>query len=357
MDRVRKTCNNCRRRHIKCDAQQPACRPCQKAKLDCERRKPAQFRHIIFTSGEEPAGNDTSPEPPQHGLHVYNAESFVDETDAVQRQYSEGEDQVGSKGDEMAATVDGEAAASPMAPERDWNTSAHAIPQEATPGSTRLHGLSMDAVEAFDNPPSLVGLPLAASIQPSLAGPSLNYFTGTHGDGPRGLASPDSQQFTATTEAVQQSAFSQPTPSTAMVSPSVPRQFITPVGITHPREAYLIKCFTQTWGPIFDCLDADRTFTRTVVQMAVSSSPPLFWAVLATSALQLSHTSDYPFAAAQHYRSRCSQSIMPMLLEAVENEAGEESLFATYVLLRNYEHMTGKDLFCTLGTRPSQIIV
>lgn len=351
MERVRTTCSNCRRRHIKCDAQHPACLPCRKAKLDCERRRPAPFRHIIFTpDGKESADNNAQPESPTRGSRVYNAESFVDETDAIHRQYSEGEDQAGSNADETTATTHGDA-------EGDWNATIQPMPPDVTAGLVRLHGLSTNAAEAFENPPSLVGLPLAASIQSSLAGPGLNHFASIHGGDLVGLSALESQHVPATTEADERSAFSQQPANTAMVSSPIPQpRSVTPIGIMHPREAYLIKCFTQTWGPIFDCLDADRTFTRTVVQMAVSSSPPLFWAVLATSALQLSHTSDYPFAAAQQYRSRCSQSIMPMLLEAVENEAGEESLFATYVLLRNYEHMTGKDICCTTSCCSSQAI-
>lgn len=111
--------------------------------------------------------------------------------------------------------------------------------------------------------------------------------------------------------------------------------------ITHPREAYLLKYFTQTWGPIFDCLDADLTFTKSAMHIALTSFQPLFWAILATSALQLSRVSNYPMSAAKYYRSQCSKSIMPILLRSAQPGASEEPLFATYVMLRNYDHMTG----------------
>lgn len=32
---------------------------------------------------------------------------------------------------------------------------------------------------------------------------------------------------------------------------------------------------------------------------------------------------------------------MPILLRSAQPEANEETLFATYVLIRNYDHMTG----------------
>lgn len=112
--------------------------------------------------------------------------------------------------------------------------------------------------------------------------------------------------------------------------------------ISHPREAYLLKFFTQTWGPIFDCLDPNQTFTKSVLSIALTSFQPLFWAIMATSALQLSRLSNYPFSAAKYYRSQCSKSIMPLLLQEAHPEASEDALFATYVILRNYDHMTGR---------------
>ncbi|KAF7193810.1 hypothetical protein HII31_04879 [Pseudocercospora fuligena] len=111
--------------------------------------------------------------------------------------------------------------------------------------------------------------------------------------------------------------------------------------ISRPREAFLVKYYAETWGPIFDCLDPDQTFSSTVVQLALDSSPPLLWAIFATSAMQLSRVPSSSFADAQYYRAQCSKSLLPILLRSAELSTNEDTLFATYVLLRNYDHMTG----------------
>lgn len=187
-------------------------------------------------------------------------------------------------------------------------------------------------------------MPLAAGVH-HVAPPSLSYspnfldeflspspYMGNRpGGDPLETRTPPSLDFDIPMESIG------PLPPNSLVMPGQ----AVPV-ISHPREAYLLKVFTQTWGPIFDCLDPNLTFTKSVLDIAVSSFTPLYWAILATSALQLSRVSNYPFSAARYYREQCSNSIMPILLQSAQPESNEETLFATYVLLRNYDHMTGK---------------
>ena len=218
--------------------------------------------------------------------------------------------------------------------------------------------MSPGATFFFNNPPSIVGLPLAAGVQhvgslgpdydtnvleaiPPTAldpvGSPSNFATNAYIPNTPDWASPHETQ-----------SFQQAGLDTSVHRPLRPTQ-----SITHPREAYLLKYFTQTWGPIFDCLDADSTFTKSVLNIALASSQSLFWAILATSALQLSRVSGYPFSAAKYYRSQCSKSIMPILLRSAEPNASEETLFATYVMLRNYDHMTGEVVSLTRRDRAS----
>lgn len=112
--------------------------------------------------------------------------------------------------------------------------------------------------------------------------------------------------------------------------------------ILQPREADLVKVFTQTWGPIFDCFDAERNFSTRIVRVGLMQFPPILDAIMAISALQLSRISCYPPAIAEHYRKRCSAALVPILVSHDKAGNSEETLFATYVLLRGYAHMTGE---------------
>lgn len=236
----------------------------------------------------------------------------------------------------------------------DFLYDAERLQSGSTPSaSSNIKALSPMATLAFNNPPSIIGLPLTANIQHLTSRDerfSNQTFQATQHSG--GLGSlvdpPRTTRSLMMDTPFQQLPYSPQTPgenraemnsttTTPLDRPMTTKQST----ITHPREAYLVKFFTQTWGPIFDCLDADYTFTREVTRTALTSSQALLWAVLATSALQLSRVSNYPFAAAQYYRSQCSKCIMPILLTSAHPEVREDTLFATYVILRNYEHMTG----------------
>ena len=203
--------------------------------------------------------------------------------------------------------------------------------------------LSPSATMFFNHPPSIIGMPLAAEahhVVPLSLDLSHNPFDELPssppylGDNPGGSPSKNSIAHSLDLDILGES-----------IDPSPPEICFSPIQagpiISHSREAYLLKVFTQTWGPIFDCLDPNLTFTRSAIHLALKSFTPLYWAILATSALQLSRVSDYPFSAARYYRERCSNSIMPIILHSAPPDSNEETLFATYVLLRNYDHMTG----------------
>ncbi|KIW29810.1 uncharacterized protein PV07_05597 [Cladophialophora immunda] len=230
----------------------------------------------------------------------------------------------------------------------------------------------------FNNPPSIFGLPLNATLfsfaqEPQSTG-SLLHADGRPNSEPYPVVSPDplgdADAFrnlpwnvtTATNELGGQSYSIGPslppavrpgrtplespfpneaTATSAATSSKFRRSQISceDTVVLHPREAHLVKLFTQTWGPIFDCLDPDRHFSTSIVQVALTKFPPILDAMMAISALQLSRVSGYPFAAAEYYRDRCSKALVPILLSHDRPSSSEETLFATYVLLRGYAHI------------------
>ncbi|KAE8136462.1 hypothetical protein BDV38DRAFT_283949 [Aspergillus pseudotamarii] len=313
----RKACLNCRQRHLKCDREQPSCRRCRDSKVACKQSAVHSFRNTVldgdFNRSEQRVdtlpGQDTEPSDQIQTR-------FVDQTRSVIEAH---------RRRNWAVDTESE-------PGQPWDAPAKPQPPELSPSATFF----------FNHPPSIIGLPLAADVRhvgpPSIGGspspldPFLStspYLRGSSGSTHGGAGNLSSLYLGPSMERFH------PPQSTSAATPTEP----VPV-ITHPREAYLLKVFTQTWGPIFDCVDPDLTFTKSILHIAIHSFTPLYWAVLATSALQLSRVSNYPVSAARYYRERCSNSIMPILLQSAQPEANEETLFATYVLLRNYEHMT-----------------
>ncbi|KIW28137.1 uncharacterized protein PV07_07819 [Cladophialophora immunda] len=106
-----------------------------------------------------------------------------------------------------------------------------------------------------------------------------------------------------------------------------------------PREAQLLRTFVQEWGPLLDCTDAQKHFTNAIPQLALNESECLLYAILTITALYLSRVSQYPSSAAQAYRQKCARALIPILQEDPTN-MHEASMFATYVLLRVYDHLT-----------------
>ncbi|KAL2421476.1 hypothetical protein ABEF95_008815 [Exophiala dermatitidis] len=328
----KKACMNCRRRHLKCDEELPTCRGCRRANLPCDHRVRHEFRSVSFHFDDVRQADDTVSHFPAldslDGIHSgsvpHSAHTFIDETGRVSAALET----------QDVSTQAPNPTALQNADEPSFEATTYLDDTTMAP----LSDLSPAAAGVFDKPPSIIGLPLAANI---------NHITSFQYGGFGG----DNEQQRPDLDVTRQlqtglisNSLRHPAPSAVTVaSPAraVSLSSFAPLPtIAHPREAYLVKFFTQTWGPIFDCLDANLTFTKSVVQIALTSNQPLLWAILATSALQLSRVSDYPFAAAQHYRSRCSACIMPILLRPTKPGVGEETLFATYVMLRNYEHMT-----------------
>ena len=370
----KKACINCRRRHLKCDEEFPTCRRCRRANLSCDHRIRHEFRSVSFHPDEIQRASDTASHLPaldsldniRAASVPDSAHTFVDETCRVSQAF-ETQDP-GTQG-ECLKTMTSVFGRELMPP----HSASNAIVLEKADSQdhnnpVQLSNLSPAAARVFDNPPSIIGLPLAANInyitsfQYSRLGrdndqqPTDLVFTPELQTGLVSSAQQTPTMRRAPASVVPADGLRRPASSALTVTsptPTIPLSSFTSLpNIAHPREAHLVQVFTQTWGPIFDCLDADLTFTKSVVQIALTSNQSLLWAILATSALQLSRVSDYPFAAAQHYRSRCSASIMPILRRPTEPGAGEETLFATYVMLRNYEHMTGEFSPCLSGLWP-----
>lgn len=345
-----RSCLNCRRRHLRCDEEFPTCGRCRRSNVECDHRIRHEFRFVNFqeTGSGRLEASSRSLASGTESDDFANNNGFVDETGPTQAAYRRRDDTT------AAGNKDDEVLEPPQMDGRSIASTDGRVSEESPPTFSNLRNLSPTAATAFNNPPSIIGLPLAASIQHIVAGQEIVSIheedigseaptsphppsTGSRHDCGSTTSEHVYQLWERRGQAANQLQLPAPelSDSGAEILP-VPR----PSPINHAREAYLIKFFMQTWGPIFDCLDSESTFTNTVTRMALTSSQSLFWAVLATSALQLSRVSNYPFAAAQYYRSQCSKSIMPILLNEPTLNGSEETLFATYVMLRNYEHMT-----------------
>ena len=108
-----------------------------------------------------------------------------------------------------------------------------------------------------------------------------------------------------------------------------------------PREANLIKIFIQVWGPLLDCTNPVQHFATHIPSLALTRSPYLLYAMLSISALYLCRISNYPSGVAETYRRHCAAALIPVLQDHSNSEP-EEAIFATYVLLRAYDHFTSR---------------
>ncbi|KAL2825682.1 hypothetical protein BJY01DRAFT_256201 [Aspergillus pseudoustus] len=304
-NRTKKACINCRQRHVKCDRRQP-CTRCSDSNLPCKQPTVHAFCNVSFAG-------DHSLKVDRASIGLSNADSeersekeavFIDETPSV----------VNARVD-TGSLVDGQL---------ETSNGIDSPPQQLSPSAEFL----------FNHPPSIVGLPLAAGVhhanlsKTGVGALPINTF-------PSILDIPDSPiddtpniPSTSIINTADLSSEAGPLPCPRVANETASSK----QSITHPREAYLLKIFTQTWGPIFDCLDPGLTFTKSAIDIAINEFTPLYWAILATSALQLSRVSNYPLSAAKYYREQCSESVMPILLQSTDPGANEETLFATETL-------------------------
>ncbi len=114
----------------------------------------------------------------------------------------------------------------------------------------------------------------------------------------------------------------------------------TPTTDFSTTEAHLLKTFIHDWGPLLDCNDSNRHFSRIIPRLALARSKSLLYAIFTIAALYLSRIEDYPSSTVQYYRKQCAQALLPALQED-SGSVHEEDIFATYVLLRVYDHLTG----------------
>lgn len=346
----KKACHTCRDRHLRCDEDLPVCRRCRKDELWCDHRTRHEFRHVHFSNAGRQKRSEKSIVTNSECRKTNESQViFVDETASTAQIYTTPE---GSEREHQVPSPSISAVSSDSLPSH----TEESRPRHCSVIEPVAHtSVSPGAPAALINPPSIVGLPLTADIQNFVSEdesfpyqrtqitqgsarlralldfPAINSYPDQ--DATFGVPSPFNMEHASSSACVNHDT----------VSPLSHSSFPTDVPtISGSQEAFLVKFFAQTWGPIFDCLDSESTFTRTATRLALTSSQPLLWAILATSALQLSRISNFPFAAAQYYRSQCSKHIMPILLTPGFSEVHEDTLFATYVMLRNYEHMTGQ---------------
>ncbi|KAF2094295.1 hypothetical protein NA57DRAFT_60925 [Rhizodiscina lignyota] len=294
--------------------------------------------------------SETVPGATVANADVLTSDKFIDETDAVIQEYHTHSPQLQTHhSNEPGVTIHGDDDVSITSP---TTTQSQTV---VIPGTS--YGDVPDGF-SFTNPPSIFGLPLAANVfnfsdlgviepQHQWDERSTQYNPGhdqeqtSSSDSGANLSSALNAQpiwlgqhtETATRNEDRAAGHAQSTAHGATAATGGPHPNL------QPREAHLLKFFTQTWGPIFDCMDYERHFSNNVLQVALTKFAPLIDAMMAISALQLSRVSDYPFAAAEYYRSRCSSALVPLLLSHDRTAANEEALFATYVLLRGYAHM------------------
>lgn len=103
-------------------------------------------------------------------------------------------------------------------------------------------------------------------------------------------------------------------------------------------EAELFHHFIRVWGPLLDATDASKQFSTSIPHLAWTESPCLMYAILALVTCQLCRTSNYSAHESRSYREKCAQVLVPVLLTDPER-IHEASIFATYVLLRVYDHL------------------
>lgn len=113
-------------------------------------------------------------------------------------------------------------------------------------------------------------------------------------------------------------------------------------GCRSESEAHLLRYFVQEWGPLLDATDDSRQFSTSIPRLAWTESPCLLYAIFALAACQLSKISDrHSIQTSRFYRKKCAQVLVPILLEDPYS-VHEAPVFATYVLLRVYDHLTGR---------------
>ncbi|KAG2413960.1 hypothetical protein HFD88_003151 [Aspergillus terreus] len=105
------------------------------------------------------------------------------------------------------------------------------------------------------------------------------------------------------------------------------------------NEAFLLRRFRGTLGPLLDVCDHERRFSVEVVERA-PSCPLLLYACLAIAARHLSHsTNSVPPNAADEYHERCIAILLPGL-ESRDFQQNIETLLAATVILRLFEQIS-----------------
>lgn len=128
------------------------------------------------------------------------------------------------------------------------------------------------------------------------------------------------------------------TPSSTLSLPAGSETIYEGPFLLNNGEASLFRHFIQVWGPLLDSTDESKQFSTCIPYLAKSESPCLMYAIFALVSCQLSRTSDYPLQNSKLYRKKCAQ-VLVSILPSDPDSAHEASIFATYVLLRVYDHL------------------
>ncbi|RFU31752.1 hypothetical protein B7463_g4580, partial [Scytalidium lignicola] len=277
-------CKSCRKRHYKCDDQQPQCGRCMRAGRSCIRDSEVRFRsstHAISQTLTFPSNQTWLPLPPNV--------DFVDETSEAKQ----GIEHINH----------------PRNPSIGLNTHTSTLGRVLhnwSPGllSSKLTGSSTTAdlsdAEVFS------GSNISSRVTPARVSST-----------PSSFAKYSNNERTPPTYGISQIYLNPP---------------IWP--LESAEEAGLLQHFIEVVSLFFDFCDQERHFA-TVVPQRARVCRTLLNAILALSARHLSRTTDFKSFVADQYYEKCLHTLIP----ALDDDATiiDETLFVIVVILRLLE--------------------
>ncbi|KAH7161005.1 hypothetical protein EDB81DRAFT_783722 [Dactylonectria macrodidyma] len=318
------SCQTCRDRHLKCNSSIFPCANCIKSRRECRTNHWFLFRPV----SEETARHRHNRRRTPHGSSAKNdARESCHETHRAST-YSQG--QIIDERPEVSGA--GFQFASPG----NRNTLSQEIPLGDMISTTSAPEPSITWQQQSQTEDPAANLDLNPGSSYSQAGSILSAAipaVSPNSTNQRGRSQAPNFALDETADEIFSVDRSKPTNS---------KQLMTRTGGSDrlsESEADLLQRFIQTWGSWLDTLDESQQFSRSVPFLARSESPCLRYATLALTACWLCKTSGYPAHMAMHYRKQCAEVLVPVLLED-PNKVHEASIFATYVLLRVFDHMT-----------------
>ncbi|KAL4783431.1 hypothetical protein BJX76DRAFT_348582 [Aspergillus varians] len=274
-DNVMRGCLTCRKRHLKCDKTGTECLRCQRSGRECI-PAPSKPEEVTFRHGQNPSMRS-------HGPLRYGESglSFPDNQFWIE-----------------------------VPPELSFE-------DETDQTAADYHIVSGEASPALPRGSRNARLSTPISTLPSTTSPTQAFVSS--GPGPSHKVS-----------------HSQTLSMESLLPPDTPRD--NPK-LADFNEAFLLRHFQRTLGPLLDSCDHERQFSMDVVERA-PSYPLLLYACLATAARHLSQTTNLvPPNTADEYHEKCIAILLPGLGDW-ESRIGLDILLASTVILRFFEQIS-----------------